>query len=43
LRDNLTQLTVIYFDNMQRNSDLGDDIFDFQPPAGVDVMNGAGS
>jgi outer membrane lipoprotein carrier protein len=43
LRDNLNQLTVIYFDNVQRNSDLGDDIFDFQPPAGVDVMNGAGS
>ncbi|MFP4207543.1 MAG: outer membrane lipoprotein chaperone LolA [Wenzhouxiangella sp.] len=34
------QMTVIEFDSLQRNPELDDGLFHFEPPAGVDVLEG---
>ncbi len=38
LSDNFGQLTRIYFTNLQSNPVLKDEIFQFTPPAGVDIL-----
>lgn len=38
LRDNFSQATQIRFDNYQGNVKLNDSVFNFEPPAGVDVI-----
>jgi len=41
LTDNLGQLTALRFDDVVRNRDVDDALFQFVPPAGVDVVQGA--
>ena len=38
LQDNLEQVTFIEFSDIERNVDLTDDLFRFEPPPGVDVI-----
>ena len=38
LQDNLEQVTFIEFSDIERNVDLGDGLFRFEPPPGVDVI-----
>lgn len=40
IRDASGQITSIQFYNVQNNPDLKDDLFIFEPPAGVDVIDG---
>jgi outer membrane lipoprotein carrier protein len=42
LLDSLEQTTTIEFMDVEVNEDLGDGLFDFVPPAGVDVIGEAG-
>ncbi|MGR8918371.1 MAG: outer membrane lipoprotein chaperone LolA [Gammaproteobacteria bacterium] len=42
LSDNLGQRTVLGFDDIRVNEDIDDAVFDFTPPAGVDVIRGGG-
>ncbi len=41
LADNFGQTTLIEFSHEQRNPELDADLFRFQPPAGVDVIDGS--
>ncbi len=38
LRDNLGQLTWLIFSQTEHNPALPDDLFQFTPPAGVDII-----
>ena len=40
LNDNLGQLTLLHFDEISRNLELDDKLFEFSPPPGVDVIRG---
>ncbi len=40
LRDNLGQITLIRFSAQQRNPVLAPDLFQFEPPEGVDILDG---
>jgi outer membrane lipoprotein carrier protein len=42
LVDGLNQVTRIEFANVKVNADLADAVFEFTPPAGVDVIGGEG-
>lgn len=42
LKDNLGNTTRIVFDHLQRNVSVGDDSFNFTPPAGSDVIGDTG-
>lgn len=39
LRDNFGQITKIYFSDQKANASMDAEIFNFKPPAGVDVLN----
>lgn len=39
LVDNLGQTTTMHFKNMQRNRDLDADLFEFEPPEHVDIID----
>ena len=36
--DTFEQTTIISFKNIKINSNIDDDLFDFKPPAGADVV-----
>ena len=40
LKDNLGQTTVLHFDTVKRNGAMDASLFQFTPPAGVDVVEG---
>ncbi len=40
LKDNLGQLTLLHFDEINRNLELDDTLFEFSPPPGIDVIRG---
>ncbi len=43
LRDNLNQITDVRFSDIERNGDIGDAHFVFEPPPGIDVLHGPGN
>ena len=38
LRDHFEQVTQIRFDRVRLNTEIDPSVFEFQPPAGVDVI-----
>jgi outer membrane lipoprotein carrier protein len=40
LKDNLGQTTLLHFDAVKRNAPMAQDLFQFTPPKGVDVVEG---
>ena len=40
LKDNLGQTTLLHFDAVKRNAPMAQTLFQFTPPAGVDVVEG---
>ena len=41
LKDNLGQTTLLHFDAVERNAPMAQTLFQFTPPAGVDVVEGS--
>lgn len=41
LKDNLGQTTLLHFSAVKRNTPMAASLFEFSPPAGVDVVEGA--
>ena len=41
LTDNLGQVTVLHFASIDRDTEIEDSVFGFEPPPGIDLMQGA--
>ena len=41
LTDNLGQVTVLHFTSIQRDAEIEDTVFAFEPPPGIDLIQGA--